>query len=346
MRVAIFCIISVIGAASSANLPGGKQNFPRLRGVNRSGTEYNCMKGTTIFDSPNDDATIENMKKWKINVVRVPLNEGCWFRRYVPHDESSGDNYKQAINEWVRRLRAHGLFVILELHWTEGLYSGPSQGSCYEKGAKCQKPMPNLEVSPRFWTDVANMFKDDQGIIFDLFNEPFPERQITDRNQAWQCWKTGRHECPGFEYEVAGMQDLVNAVRETGAKNLIMLGGLSFANDMEGWRENLPYDPEDNLAASMHNYNFNSCTNIDCWERGIGAIAKTHTVIVGEIGENDCKHDYIDKLMPYLEERQISYLAWTWNNWDCKNGPSLIKNYDGEPTEFGIGFKKYLETVV
>ncbi|XP_054265212.1 endoglucanase-like [Macrosteles quadrilineatus] len=344
MRITIICILSVIGAVYST-VQRGKQNFPMLRGVNRSGTEYACIKGDGIFDSPYDDATIENMKKWNINIVRVPLNEGCWFARWVPRAEYAGDNYQTKIKEWVQKLRGHGLYVIVELHWTEGLYKGPAQGACYEYGAKCQKPMPNQEVSIDFWKDVANMFKGDEGIIFDLFNEPFPDRAIEDRDQAWRCWKNGGDDCPGFEYRVAGMQDLVYAVRNTGAKNLIMLGGLNFANDLEGWTNYLPYDPAYNVAASMHSYNFNSCIDKKCWDKGIGTIIKTHPVIVGEIGENDCSHQYIDKLMPYLEERGISYLGWTWNNWNCKDGPSLVKNYDGEPTKFGIGFKNFLAKV-
>jgi hypothetical protein len=50
-----------------------------LQGVSRSGTEFACVGGYGIFDGPNDDASIEAMKAWKINTVRVPLNEHCWL---------------------------------------------------------------------------------------------------------------------------------------------------------------------------------------------------------------------------------------------------------------------------
>jgi len=49
-----------------------------LHGVDRSGTEYQCVQGHEIFDGPSDQASITAMKSWGINAVRVPLNEACW----------------------------------------------------------------------------------------------------------------------------------------------------------------------------------------------------------------------------------------------------------------------------
>ncbi len=40
-----------------------------------------------------------------------------------------------------------------------------------------------------------------------------------------------------------------------------------------------------------------------------------------------------------------SYLAWTWNNWDCSSGPSLIADYSGTPTGFGIGYQAHLKNL-
>ena len=51
----------------------------RLLGVNRSGAEYACVEEGKIFDGPTDWASIKAMKSWKINAVRVPLNESCWL---------------------------------------------------------------------------------------------------------------------------------------------------------------------------------------------------------------------------------------------------------------------------
>src|SRR5262252_10818953 len=51
-----------------------------LRGVNRSGTEYQCVHGAGIFDGPASTASIAAIASWKVNAVRVPLNEACWLQ--------------------------------------------------------------------------------------------------------------------------------------------------------------------------------------------------------------------------------------------------------------------------
>src|SRR5450755_2259313 len=47
----------------------------RLLGVNHSGTEYACVKGTGIFEGPQGDALTTSIVAWHANTVRVPLNE-------------------------------------------------------------------------------------------------------------------------------------------------------------------------------------------------------------------------------------------------------------------------------
>src|SRR5215470_14843327 len=46
----------------------------RLLGVNRSGTEYACIQGYGIFDGPSDDTSLDSIRTWKANAVRVPMN--------------------------------------------------------------------------------------------------------------------------------------------------------------------------------------------------------------------------------------------------------------------------------
>jgi len=91
--------------------------------------------------------------------------------------------------------------------------------------------MPNRDHSIEFWREVATYFKDMPDVIFDLHNEPYPDRTGGTLDEAWTCWRDGGW-CTGINYEVAGMQDLINAVRSTGAGNVIMLGGLAYSNDI------------------------------------------------------------------------------------------------------------------
>src|SRR2546422_5398632 len=39
----------------------------RLRGVNRSGTEYACAQGWGMFDGPSDSASVQAIASWKAN---------------------------------------------------------------------------------------------------------------------------------------------------------------------------------------------------------------------------------------------------------------------------------------
>ncbi len=80
------------------------------------------------------------------------------------------------------------------------------------------------------------------------------------------------------------MQDLVNAVRSTGAKNVILIGGLSYSNDLSEWLTFRPYDSINQIAASAHLYNFNACSTSSCWESQLLPVAKQVPLIIGEFG--------------------------------------------------------------
>ena len=142
-----------------------------LHGVDRSGTEYACVQGNGIFDGPNDQASITAMKNWGVNAVRVPLNEACWNAESYVNSAYAGSNYINAIKAYVSLLNANGMVAILDLHWTDGAYSGPGAG-CSSAQATCQKPMPDAAQAIPFWTSVANTFKGNNAVIFVLFNEP------------------------------------------------------------------------------------------------------------------------------------------------------------------------------
>jgi hypothetical protein len=300
-------------------------------GVNRMGSEYQCIKtGTTTFDGPTDQQAINTMLTWKINIVRVPLNEDCWLGiNGEPANGTSASQYKQDIVNYVNLLSANHLKVIVDLHWN-------AAGS--QQAAK-QQPMPDADHAPAFWTSVATTFKANSSVLFDLYNEPY--------TKSWSCWRDGSSganvsPCNDVDFAVAGMQTLVNTVRKTGAKNVIMLGGLAYSNNLSRWLQNKPNDPLNNLAASFHIYNFNACSNISCLNSQVAPVRAQYPVITGEIGENDCNHGFIDNILPWFDSHQIGYLAWTWNIASCANTPSLLNDYKGTPNNFGIGFKNHL----
>lgn len=293
----------------------------RLLGVDRSGTEFACIQGWGIFDGPNDAASVSTMTSWHINAVRVPLNEDCWLNINGVNPAYGGANYRAAVVNYVNLLHSYHLYVILDLHW-----NAPAG-----QRATGQQPMADADHAPAFWQSVAATFKNDPAVIFDLYNEP--------HDVSWSCWLNG---CSSPGWATAGMQQLVNAVRGTGANNVIMVGGLAWANDLSGWLSNKPNDPAHQLAASFHVYNFNSCSSAACWNSQEATVAAQVPLITGETGENDCGHGFIDSYMAWADSHAVSYLGWTWNTWSCTSGPALISSYNGTPTGFGVGFRNHL----
>jgi endoglucanase len=314
-----------------------------LHGVDRSGGEFACVQGIGIWDGPMNQASVAAMKKWNINAVRIPLNEACWNGQTYVQARYRGARYRRAVEAYVRLLNRNGLVAILDLHWTDGAYTGPSS-ACSSAQAVCQKPMPDAAQSIPFWTSVARTFEGNNSVIFDLFNEPYPERAIGgSETEGWQCWLDGGDACVGISYRVAGMQSLVTAIRSVGAKNVIMLGGLNWANDLTQWLEHEPTDPDHNLTASWHSYSFNTCNTQLCWSGRIAPVIAKVPVVAGEIGEKDCADTYIDALTKWLDGRSTSYLAWSWNaGGPCKSGTSLITSYAGTPTNYGRGYRSRL----
>lgn len=296
----------------------------QLRGVNRSGTEYMCSGSSgTAFDGPSDAASIAAIKAWGVNSVRVPLNEDCWLGLNGIPQAMTAQQYRQQISDYIALLTANGLYAIVDLHWS-------APGTLQSTG---QREMPDADHSPAFWTSVATAFAPNHSVVFDLFNEP--------HDIEWACLRDGGT-CAGLSYQAAGMQTLLNAVRATGARNVVLVPGNGWAGDMSRWIEFAPVDPQSNIAASWHQYNFGGCTTAQCWDADLVPVLAQVPLVAGEIGENDCAHGFVDGLMNWLDEHGASYLAWSWSTYDCGGFPSLIASYSGTPTAYGEGVKAHL----
>jgi endoglucanase len=292
-----------------------------LHGANRAGSEYACLYGG-FFDGPSDQASITAMKAWHINAVRVPMNEDCWLGiNGVPAD-FGGAKYQAAIRAYVSLLEASGMIVILDLHWA-------APGTSKANG---QLGMADADHAPTFWSQVAAAYAGDSSrVIFDLFNEPF----ITD----WDCWLEGgacATDYGGTTYTAAGMASLLKAVRATGAKNVVILGGLAYSSDFSGWLERVNKIPTlappldglttENVAASWHTYSDQSVqtlcptqyngysTDLHCTSGAVTAanygipdvLAAGFPVIIGEIGIGA----YADAIAPYTVGQANELAAW------------------------------------
>ncbi len=314
-----------------------------LVGVNRSGGEYMCVQKGGFWDGPVDDEALDAMQSWSVHAVRLPLNEDCWLGQGAGKPRFSGAVYRNAVAVLVARLESHGLTPILDLHWTDGAWTG-RESRCSSALATCQKPVPDGHALD-FWRSVAQTFRSDRAVAFDLFSEPYPgDIGVVAHSQSWDCWLAGGSECGEVGYDVTGMQQLVNAVRGTGARNLVLVSGSSWSRDLTGWLDHRPSDPTGNLAAAWHWYDDGSCTDEGCWQREVAPVAAQVPVIVTEIGEKDCSSTLVEPLMTWLDQHNVSYLAWSWNTGSCDADPALIKDYSGAPTTFGQGVMEHLRS--
>ncbi len=148
-----------------------------LRGVNRSGTEYMCVKGGGVFDGAWGLATIAAIASWKANAVRIPLNETCWL---------GPQTNRTAPATRIRSVSSSACCTS---------FTSSRSSSCIgprpvRPPRSMQQPMPDADHAVDFWTDVATTFANDDGVVFELYNEPFPDSNH-DSTTAWQCWRDG-----------------------------------------------------------------------------------------------------------------------------------------------------------
>ena len=356
---------------------GGTGQTIQLRGVDISSSEYACADDFGFDDGDYTDATAAEIAAWGANAVRIPLNEDCWLNTNLPGgDPYGGIAYQQEIEDFVSDLGAHGIYAILDLHWT-----APGSQTALE-----QQPMPDMDHSPEFWRSVATAFKSNPAVVFDLFNEPYDptdRRSGEDENTSdavtWGCWESGTKpdpigggappvpclteayddkEKPTTRYQIVGMQTLLNDIRNVGATQPIMVGGLSFANDLgdtndangggQGWMQHAPDDPLNQEAASFHNYQGEGCESQTCWENSVSSVAAHVPVVTGEFAEDNylaagCSANpgastFDDRYMNWADTNGVSYLAWAWivdeppqPEEDACDRQGLISSYNGTP---------------
>jgi endoglucanase len=285
----------------------------RLLGVNRSGAEYACVQGHAPLAGPVGRQAIAAMTAWKINAVRVPLNEHCWLGINGAPAGYTKAHYRATIKRYVARLHRAGLYVVLDLHW-----NAPAG-----ERANGQRPMADLDHAPAFWRSVARAFRHDHALAFDLYNEP--------HDIGWKCWRDGCTLPEGWR--TAGMQTLVGAVRSTGAMQPVIATGIGWGSDLSSWLEYRPRDPRQQLVAGIHMFDFSDCAARSCWEKTFGAVAQHVPVVATELGER-CSARFMKRFMDFADAAGVSYLGWSWNPFGC-GGPALIESWSGRPSEPG-----------
>jgi hypothetical protein len=218
--------------------------------------------------------------------------------------------------------------------------------------------MADQDHSLAFWSSVASTFKANPAVLFDLFNEPYVgggASGYANGADYWAIWlnggtttqlsvNSGTTLIPGT-WSSVGMNQMIAAVRATGATNVVMAGGQIGASDLSGWLSHKPTDALNQLALSWHAYG-GTASQAGYASAVLGAGIP---VIIGETGDKSANGTssapVIANVTQWADANQASVMVWAWDDWSSTGGSSnlLIKDAAGTPTDGeGVAFKTWL----
>ncbi len=307
-----------------------------FHGISRDGLEYNCSG-----EGPLDQQHLAYMGAgvntttgtyWGANTVRLPLSEGFWLNG-APSYPCSASQYQTTVKNVVDTLTALNLNVVLDLQWTDaGGQSGQGGGPW---------AMPDAD-SVLFWQQVAPIYKSYSNVLFEAYNEPHPG--------TWTCW-TGActmtndsgysddtKSSKTLTYSSVGMQALVDAIRGTGANNLVMVGGMQWGYDLS--QLNTYKLNGTNIVYDTHPYPYTDKLP-NTWDAAFGIPSQTYPVVSAESGEYDCDSTYESQLLSYFDAHRIGWMSFSWSmRGNTCTYPLLITDYNGTPSA-GYGLAIY-----
>lgn len=294
--------------------PDGKAVW--LQGVNVCGLEW-LPKG----DNPLWSIHVA-IDDWKANVIRLPVMNSFWFGRgkgKIPPNDAN--LYRETVDKAIRIAAGKGAYIVLDLH----RYLTPDEG-CVE-----------------FWKDAAARYKNNPAVLFDILNEP--------NGTTWEIWRNGGQvDIKGKNPQTiqsVGMQGLVDAVRGTGAKNVIVAGGLGYAYDLTGILKGYALDDKggNGIMYATHFYNWHKH-----WEDHFMAVAEKYPVLVGECGADTHKMNFIPvkaqedpytwapDAIGFIQKHHLNWTAWSFHT---KATPDLLLDWEYyTPTPFWGAFVK------
>lgn len=250
----------------------------------------------------------------RANLVRVPVSECMWMTwsaNYVP-------TYRQAIIDKVHAVTASGATAIVDLHW-----------ACHDSATYRQDGYNTFDqVAPdqhsvAFWQDAANVFKSDQAVMFELFNEPqVQDWAVYSGHKGGDVWRNGGTVSYWAQvWQAPGMQSLYEAVRSTGATNVVLADGTDWGSSLVPVMSN-PLDGT-NVAYAYHAYVHSGQSHsahspyLDSWVAPVidprGSYAQA--AIATEFGTDQrdpAASSYFRDTISWIENHGNGWAVWGW----------------------------------
>jgi endoglucanase len=297
---------------------GGREVW--LQGMNVASLEWS-IRGEQVHKS-----VVIGIDEWKGNVIRLPVKDDYWFGKDAP---DQGEGYRTVVDQAVTLAANRGAYLVLDLH----RYRAPRKEDL------------------AFWTDAATRYKDHPAVIFDLLNEP--------HGVSWEVWRDGGfveekkkdgdedafltpeeklHNKHGFQSP--GMQAMLDTVRATGARNMVLVGGLDYAYDLEGIVKGfgLKESSGNGIIYACHIYPWKRD-----WQKKLLDAAALHPVLLGEVGADSKKMDFmphdiqedadtwVPEILGLIQKHKLNWAGWCFHP---GASPRMLLDWDYTPTPF------------
>jgi hypothetical protein len=330
---------------AGTQIVNSKNEPVRLRGVNTA-----CLEWTSNGEGHIVESVRVAIDDWHVNHIRLPMSQDRWFGK-APEQSDEGKAYRALVDEVVKLCASKGVYIMLDLHWSDVGEWGQNIG---------QHSMPD-ENSLTFWKDIAPVYANHPAVMYDLYNEP--------HDVTWDIWLNGgevtdrpnrRGQTPKT-FKAVGMQPLLDAIRATGAKNVIAAGGLDWAYDFSGILEGRQLKDPDGSGVIYANHCYNNKNQaVETWIANMEKAAEELPIIVSEFGGSYFKPgdpaaqsrrggfggmrresgDWLMRVLQAIEDHKWSFTAWDFHP---AAGPTLISGWDYAPTPgFGVYVKQML----
>ena len=286
-----------------------------LQGISLCSMEWSA-KGDNILKS-----VTEAIDNWKANCLRLPIRDNFWFGK-GPYQKDGGAAYRQLVDDVVNLAGGKGVYVVLDLH-------------------RFRAPM---QIHADFWKAVATKYKNHPAVMFELFNEP--------HDISWKVWRDGgfvstektnkdvaaenKDKLKGFQ--TIGIQKLIDVVRDTGAKNIVIPGALDWSYDLSGILKGYALDDKggNGIVYSTHVYPWKSE-----WQKSFVDVAEKYPLFLGELGceikpmpwqeTTEDPHIWAPDMLGLIQKYKLNWTAWCFHP---KSTPRVLLDWDYTPTPF------------